>query len=112
MELFLVDDCDDIPLGAVLGVIKVDYRPPPGDWADRGGEEPEAEMEEEDGSHFFYQKWCVAEHPPPQYSCPYSIPGMTLIWHGSKTHHQMNHNPVATPPIAVRAVYVTPVRSR
>lgn len=59
MELFLVDDCDDIPLGAVLGVVKVECRLPPGDWAERGGEEQEGDIEQEDGSHFFYQKWLV-----------------------------------------------------
>ena len=61
MELFLVDDCEDIPLGAVLGVVKVEYRLPPSDWADQGGVEPEggAEDEEDGGSHFFYQKWYI-----------------------------------------------------
>ena len=114
MELFLVDDCEDIPLGAVLGVVKVDYRPPPGDWADRGGEEQEGEMEEEDGRHFFYQKWCVILYSPLPYSCPYSILGMILSWHGSRTHHVMSHNPaaVATPPITVRAVSATRSKRR
>ena len=32
MELFLVDDCEDIPLGAVLGLMKVDLHEPPSDW--------------------------------------------------------------------------------
>ena len=60
MELFLVDDCEDIPLGAVLGVVKVERRLPPSDWAEQGGVEIEGggeEEEEENGSHFFYQKW-------------------------------------------------------
>ena len=61
MELFLVDDCEDIPLGAVLGMVKVDHRLPPPNWAELGGAEPEGGTEEEDeeGSHFFYQKWFV-----------------------------------------------------
>lgn len=110
-----MDDCEDIPLGAVLGVVKVDYRPPPEDWADRGGEEQEGEMEEEDGSHFFYQKWCVIIlYPPLQYSCHYSILGTILSWHDSRTHHVMSRNPaaVATPPIAVRAVSAFRAKSR
>ena len=61
MELFLVDDCEDIPLGAVLGVMKVEHRPPPSDWAEQGGVELEEGAEEEqEGSHFFYQKWSVS----------------------------------------------------
>ena len=58
MELFLVDDCEDIPLGAVLGLMKVDLHEPPSDWAELGGVELEGGAEDEDeGSHFFYQKW-------------------------------------------------------
>lgn len=56
MELFLGDECDDIPLGAVLGVVKVERHLPASDWAQKGGEEVE-EQAEEGGSHFFYQKW-------------------------------------------------------
>ena len=60
MELFLVDDCEDIPLGAVLGLVKVDHRPPPPNWAKLGGVELEGGAEDsEEGSHFFYQKWSV-----------------------------------------------------
>ena len=58
MELFLVDDCEDIPLGAVLGVVKVEHRPSPTDWAEQGGREQDGDMEEEE-RHFFYQKWLV-----------------------------------------------------
>ena len=60
MELFLVDECEDIPLGAVLGLVKVEHRSPPPDWAELGGVEPEGGAEEdEEGSHFFYQMWLV-----------------------------------------------------
>ena len=58
MELFLVDDCEDVPLGAVLGLVKVELRPLPADWAEQGGVELEGGADEdEEGSHFFYQKW-------------------------------------------------------
>lgn len=57
---------------------------------------------------------CSLLYPPLQYSCPCSILGTILSWHGSRTHHVMNHNPaaVATPPIAVRAVSATHAKSR
>ena len=74
-ELFLVDSCDDTPLYAILRQVYVNYVPPSDNWCELGGvEEGEGEGEgerDEDGLHFFYQKWYDAdtarfEDPPPQ----------------------------------------------
>ena len=70
-ELFLVDHCDNTPLYAVIRRVQVDFKTPASDWSMLGGvDEGEAETEE-DGVHFFYQKWYDAdmarfEDPPPE----------------------------------------------
>jgi DNA (cytosine-5)-methyltransferase 1 len=64
-ELFLVDSCDDTPLYAILRQVYVKYVAPPDNWCDLGGVEEEeggGEGEsDEDGLHFFYQKWYDAD---------------------------------------------------
>ena len=106
-----MDDCEDIPLGAVLGVVKVDHQVPPSDWAWQGGVEQE-EPEAEENSHFFYQKWLPFHRPTLPRHCLHYIPGMTPSWHGSRTRHPTNPIPTpTTPPSAARAVCGTPVRS-
>ncbi|XP_028404799.1 DNA (cytosine-5)-methyltransferase 1-like isoform X2 [Dendronephthya gigantea] len=57
-ELFLVDQCEDNPLGSIVAKCFVSYLPPGDDWYDRGGKEvTEDESAEDDGNHFFYQMW-------------------------------------------------------
>ena len=60
-ELFLVDLCEDSPLGAVVGKVMVTVRAiPQADWSMRGGEEEEVvveEYKEEDGTNFFVTKF-------------------------------------------------------
>ncbi|XP_011402705.2 PREDICTED: DNA (cytosine-5)-methyltransferase 1-like isoform X1 [Amphimedon queenslandica] len=58
-ELFLIDDCEDNPLGAIMDKVEVEYKPPVSNWFMCGGEEvsdDEKEIEE-DGKTFFVQKY-------------------------------------------------------
>lgn len=70
-EIFLVDHCDNTPLYAVIRRVQVDFKPPSSDWSMLGGvDEGDADIEE-DGVHFFYQKWydpdmARFEDPPPE----------------------------------------------
>lgn len=73
-ELFMVDECDDNPLGSITEKVNLEYRPPPANWAKLGGVEGPNEHQEEDGRNFFYQKWydrntARFEDPP-----PYTLP--------------------------------------
>uniref|UniRef100_A0A1X7ST04 CXXC-type domain-containing protein n=1 Tax=Amphimedon queenslandica TaxID=400682 RepID=A0A1X7ST04_AMPQE len=58
-ELFLIDDCEDNSLGAIMDKVEVVYKPPVSNWFMCGGEEvPDGEKEiEEDGKTFFVQKY-------------------------------------------------------
>ena len=60
-ELFLVDNCDDTPLYAVIRRVEVDFHKLPSDWSMLGGVEDGDTEREEDGTHFFYQKWYDAD---------------------------------------------------
>ncbi len=56
-ELFLVDSCDDVALGAVTGKVSVQHRPSPQDWSQLGGKEEDLEPEVDQEGTFFFQKW-------------------------------------------------------
>eukprot|EP00731_Ephydatia_muelleri_P024749 Em0016g1020a len=83
-ELFMVDECDENPLGSIKEKVNLEYRPPPDNWAKLGGVEEPDDRHDEDGRNFFYQKWydkdtARFEDPPPyvlpedQRDCPYSL---------------------------------------
>ena len=76
-ELFLVDTCDDVALGAVMGKVTVQHKPIPLDWSNLGGRDQdfEPEGEEDGGRSFFFQKWydyqtARFEDPPQEYLEP------------------------------------------
>ncbi|KAJ8922234.1 hypothetical protein NQ315_004171 [Exocentrus adspersus] len=55
-ELFLVDNCEDLPLGTIVHKAEVEFRKPPSNWFDLGGELSLQEPLEDDGKTFFYAK--------------------------------------------------------
>ncbi|XP_018573692.1 DNA (cytosine-5)-methyltransferase 1 [Anoplophora glabripennis] len=55
-ELFLVDSCEDLPLGAIVHKAEVEFRKQPNNWFDLGGEINLQEPLEDDGKTFFYTK--------------------------------------------------------
>lgn len=58
-EVFIVDDCDDVPLGAVISKCEVFQKAPPPNWFSLGGiDDSKLEVERfEKDKGFFYQKW-------------------------------------------------------
>ena len=73
-ELFLVDHCDDTPLYAVIHKVQVDFQQIPDDWSMLGGVEEGDTERDEDGVHFFYQKWYdpdTARFEDPPSECRY-----------------------------------------
>lgn len=74
-ELFLIDDCEDKHLFTIAEKCTVTHKKPDPDWFMKGGLDDldaEAMMEEDDGNHFFYQKWYDPElgrfiDPPSEY---------------------------------------------
>ena len=71
-ELYLVDSCNDTPLGAVTGKVTVQMKTYPSNWKMLGGQEVQEEEGEEDGTNFFFQKWydqdtARFEDPPLEY---------------------------------------------
>nr|XP_031545452.1 DNA (cytosine-5)-methyltransferase 1 isoform X2 [Vicugna pacos] len=57
LELFLVDECEDMQLSYIHSKVKVVYKAPSENWALEGGMDPEALMSEDDGKTYFYQLW-------------------------------------------------------
>uniref|UniRef100_A0A452QSK7 DNA (cytosine-5)-methyltransferase 1 n=1 Tax=Ursus americanus TaxID=9643 RepID=A0A452QSK7_URSAM len=57
LELFLVDECEDMQLSYIHSKVKVVYKAPSENWALEGGMDPEALMAEDDGKTYFYQLW-------------------------------------------------------
>nr|CAH7742222.1 unnamed protein product [Callosobruchus chinensis] len=53
-ELFLVDDCDDLPLGSIIQKAQVECRKRPENWSEIGGDFSLPESLEDDGKTFFY----------------------------------------------------------
>lgn len=57
LELFLVDECEDMQLSYIHSKVKVIYKAPSENWALEGGMDPEALITEDDGKTYFYQLW-------------------------------------------------------
>lgn len=57
LELFLVDECEDMQLSYIHSKVQVIYKAPSENWAMEGGVDPEALMSEDDGKTYFYQLW-------------------------------------------------------
>uniref|UniRef100_A0A8C0LKK2 DNA (cytosine-5)-methyltransferase 1 n=1 Tax=Canis lupus dingo TaxID=286419 RepID=A0A8C0LKK2_CANLU len=57
LELFLVDECEDMQLSYIHSKVKVVYKAPSENWALEGGMDPEALITEDDGKTYFYQLW-------------------------------------------------------
>ncbi|KAJ8798184.1 hypothetical protein J1605_016817 [Eschrichtius robustus] len=57
LELFLVDECEDMQLSYIHSKVQVVYKAPSENWALEGGVDPEALMSEDDGKTYFYQLW-------------------------------------------------------
>ncbi|CAH1179610.1 unnamed protein product [Phaedon cochleariae] len=55
-ELFVVDDCEDLPLGSIVRNAEVEYRKVPENWSSVGGDLNLEETNEDDGKTFFYSK--------------------------------------------------------
>ncbi|XP_065183686.1 DNA (cytosine-5)-methyltransferase 1-like [Sycon ciliatum] len=56
-EVFLVDQCDDNPLGSILFKCALEHRAPSANWRMEGGEEEAAATSGYGDKKFFYQKW-------------------------------------------------------
>ncbi|XP_045146253.1 DNA (cytosine-5)-methyltransferase 1 isoform X3 [Echinops telfairi] len=65
LELFLVDECEDMQLSYIHSRVEVCYKPPSENWAKEGGLEPE-----DTGNTYFYQMWYDPDYArfesPPQ----------------------------------------------
>ncbi|XP_059552850.1 DNA (cytosine-5)-methyltransferase 1 isoform X4 [Myotis daubentonii] len=57
LELFLVDECEDMQLSYIHSKVTVVYKAPSENWAMEGGMDPETLMEEDNGKTYFYQLW-------------------------------------------------------
>ncbi|EAW84079.1 DNA (cytosine-5-)-methyltransferase 1, isoform CRA_a [Homo sapiens] len=57
LELFLVDECEDMQLSYIHSKVKVIYKAPSENWAMEGGMDPESLLEGDDGKTYFYQLW-------------------------------------------------------
>ncbi|NXD44036.1 DNMT1 methyltransferase, partial [Copsychus sechellarum] len=62
LELFLVDECEDMQLSYIHGKVNVIYKAPADDWAMQGGLDTEIKMVEDDGRTYFYQMWYDQEY--------------------------------------------------
>ncbi|NXP70768.1 DNMT1 methyltransferase, partial [Ramphastos sulfuratus] len=62
LELFLVDECEDMQLSYIHGKVKVIYKAPSENWAMEGGLETEMKVVEDDGRTYFYQMWYDQEY--------------------------------------------------
>uniref|UniRef100_F7GG75 DNA (cytosine-5)-methyltransferase n=1 Tax=Monodelphis domestica TaxID=13616 RepID=F7GG75_MONDO len=57
LELFLVDECEDMQLSYIHGKVNVIYKAPSENWSMEGGLDMEIKMVEDDGRTYFYQMW-------------------------------------------------------
>ncbi|CAH0549085.1 unnamed protein product [Brassicogethes aeneus] len=55
-ELFVVDSCDECPLGAIVRKAEVEFRKPPANWHELGGELNLPPQCEDDGKTFYFSK--------------------------------------------------------
>ncbi|NXX77946.1 DNMT1 methyltransferase, partial [Urocolius indicus] len=62
LELFLVDECEDMQLSYIHGKVKVIYKAPSENWFMEGGLDTEIKMVEDDGRTYFYQMWYDQEY--------------------------------------------------
>ncbi|NWI18500.1 DNMT1 methyltransferase, partial [Crypturellus soui] len=62
LELFLVDECEDMQLSYIHGKVRVIYKAPSENWAMEGGLDTEIKMVEDDGRTYFYQMWYDQEY--------------------------------------------------
>ncbi|NXY86783.1 DNMT1 methyltransferase, partial [Alcedo cyanopectus] len=62
LELFLVDECEDMQLSYIHGKVNVIYKAPSDNWAMEGGLDMEIKMVEDDGRTYFYQMWYDQEY--------------------------------------------------
>ncbi|NXC91930.1 DNMT1 methyltransferase, partial [Cercotrichas coryphoeus] len=62
LELFLVDECEDMQLSYIHGKVNVIYKAPAHNWAMQGGLDTEIKMVEDDGRTYFYQMWYDQEY--------------------------------------------------
>ncbi|XP_054859328.1 DNA (cytosine-5)-methyltransferase 1 isoform X2 [Eublepharis macularius] len=74
LELFLVDECEDMQLSYIHGKVNVLYKAPSENWALEGGLDMEIKMVEDDGRTYFYQMWYDQEYarfetPPKTQPC-------------------------------------------
>uniref|UniRef100_A0A6J0V8B4 DNA (cytosine-5)-methyltransferase n=1 Tax=Pogona vitticeps TaxID=103695 RepID=A0A6J0V8B4_9SAUR len=62
LELFLVDECEDMQLSYIHGKVHVIYKAPSENWSLEGGLDVEIKMVEDDGRTYFYQMWYDQEY--------------------------------------------------
>uniref|UniRef100_A0A8B9TKH1 DNA (cytosine-5)-methyltransferase n=1 Tax=Anas platyrhynchos TaxID=8839 RepID=A0A8B9TKH1_ANAPL len=62
LELFLVDECEDMQLSYIHGKVNVIYKAPSENWSMQGGLDTEIKMVEDDGRTYFYQMWYDQEY--------------------------------------------------
>ncbi|XP_061469718.1 DNA (cytosine-5)-methyltransferase 1 isoform X2 [Rhineura floridana] len=62
LELFLVDECEDMQLTYIHGKVNVLYKSPSENWSLEGGLDTEIKMVEDDGRTYFYQMWYDQEY--------------------------------------------------
>uniref|UniRef100_A0A8C3GW16 DNA (cytosine-5)-methyltransferase n=1 Tax=Corvus moneduloides TaxID=1196302 RepID=A0A8C3GW16_CORMO len=62
LELFLVDECEDMQLSYIHGKVNVIYKAPSDNWSMEGGLDMEIKMVEDDGRTYFYQMWYDQEY--------------------------------------------------
>ncbi|XP_034290201.1 DNA (cytosine-5)-methyltransferase 1 [Pantherophis guttatus] len=62
LELFLVDECEDMQLSYIHGKVNVLYKAPPENWSLEGGLDVEIKIVEDDGRTYFYQMWYDQEY--------------------------------------------------
>ncbi|XP_060530589.1 DNA (cytosine-5)-methyltransferase PliMCI-like isoform X2 [Cylas formicarius] len=55
-ELFLVDECEELPLGSIIRKAKVEYLPMAKDWFELGGLTDLEPQLEDDGENFYFSK--------------------------------------------------------
>lgn len=73
LELFLVDECEDMQLSYIHSKVRVLYKAPSDNWAMEGGQDPEPMLaaEADDGKTYFYQLWYDQDYA--RFECPPKI---------------------------------------
>uniref|UniRef100_A0A673C4R3 DNA (cytosine-5)-methyltransferase 1 n=1 Tax=Sphaeramia orbicularis TaxID=375764 RepID=A0A673C4R3_9TELE len=83
LEVVIVDECEDMLLNYVQGLVKITYKAPSDNWFMEGGMDVDIKVIEDDGMSFFYQFWYDTdfarfETPPktnPSQDCKYTFCG-------------------------------------